>query len=146
MLHPWIQLLCRAVQGLAADMAQAGTADAALTAVTDATTAAANAAAAAAADSIVPAASVNPTEASTGSRADEQPDAKLPSAEVSMLEATTPAGSASGVKEVSTARKSGSQRWFGKAGGILGRWTVPVKVKKEPRSRHMGVTDTIDLT
>lgn len=67
-------------------------------------------------------------------------------AEVSVLEASTPAGSASGVKEASTAQKPGSQTWFKKAGGILGRWTVPVKVKKEPKSKHLGMTDLIDLT
>ena len=140
-------LLCDAVQGLAADMVQASTADAAPTAAADAT--AADAAPTATTDSIIAAASVGPIEANKGSEAGGQPDAKLPNEEVHTLqapEATTPAGSASAVKADSTARKSGSQTWFGKAGGILGRWTVPVKVKKEPKSRHRGVTETIDLS
>ena len=139
-------------------MVQAGTADAAPTGAPDATTAdaastavadAAAVANAVATDTTKAATIVGPTEAIMGSKTDGQSDVKLPNAEVSVLqapEATTPAGSASGVKEASTARKSGSQTWFGKAGGILGRWTVPIKVKKEPNSRHRGVTDTIDLT
>ena len=51
-------------------------------------------------------------------------------------------------KQPSTGAKSGSRSaWFGKAGGLLNRWAVPVKVKKEPKStsKH-GVTDVIDLT
>lgn len=124
-------LLCDAVQGLAADMVQASTADAAPTAATD---------------SIIAATTVGPIEANKGGRADEQPDVKLPNEDVHASEALTPAGSVSGVKAASTARKSGSQTWFGKAGGILGRWTVPLKVKKEPESRHWRVTETIDLT
>ena len=137
-------------------MAQAGPADAASTGAPDGITADAAppavadaAARAAATDITVATPNVGPTEANLGSRADEQSDVKLPNEEVSvleLLEATTPAGSASGVNEASTARKSGSQTWFGKAGGILGRWTVPIKVKKEPKSRHRGVTETIDLT
>lgn len=157
-----------AVQGLAADMVQACTADAATAdaiTATDATTEDAAPAAAgdattadaAAADNAAPesaaatestraARSVDSIQANLGGRPDEQSDVKLSTAEVSVSEATTPAGSASGVKEASTSRKSGSKTWFGKAGGILGRWTVPVKVKKEPNSRPQGVTETIDLT
>lgn len=60
-----------------------------------------------------------------------------------------------------TSAKSGKTAWLGRAGGLLGRWTVPVKVKQKPNSvdrqavwvkkepasigKH-GVTDTIDLT
>lgn len=136
-------------------MAQAGTADAATTASTHADATAAGAAAvdaaaasAAAEDATFQEAGLKASESDIGSRADEQPDVKLPNAEeeVSVLEASTPAVSASGVREATTARKSGSQTWFGKAGGLLGRWTVPVKVKKEPRSKHLGATAVIDLT
>ena len=51
-------------------------------------------------------------------------------------------------KQRSTGAKSGARSaWFGKAGGLLNRWAVPVKVKKEPKStsKH-GVADVIDLT
>ena len=135
-------------------MVQAGTADAAATAPTHADATAASTAAvqpttasAAAEDGVFQQAELKSSESNTGSRADEQPKAKVPSAEeVSVLEASTPAGSASGVKEGGTARKSGSQTWFGKAGGLLGRGTVPVKVKKEPKSKYLGAAAVIDLT
>ena len=51
-------------------------------------------------------------------------------------------------KQRSSGAKSGSKSaWFGKAGGLLNRWAVPVKVKKEPKStsKH-GDADMIDLT
>ena len=130
-------------------MAQGSTADAAVPAAT------VPAAAATAADARPPPAGDNtsaaikeePIEAKRGVRADEQPDVQL-STEVSVLPAATPAGSASslGVTTASTARKSGSLGWLGKAGGILGRWAVPVKVKKERKSGQRGVAATIDLT
>lgn len=130
---------------MAADMVQGSTADAAVPA------AAANAAdetAPASADNTTVAIKAEPIEADMGDRADEQPDVQLSNADRSVLQATMPAGSASGsgVKAASTARKSGSQSWLGKAGGLLGRWTVPVKVKKERKSGQRGVADTIDLT
>ena len=51
-------------------------------------------------------------------------------------------------KQPSTGAKSSARSaWFGKAGGLLNRWAVPVKVKKEPKStsKH-GIADVIDLT
>ncbi len=63
---------------------------------------------------------------------------------------STPAGPgvALEAKQPSTGAKSGARSaWFGKAGGLLNRWAVPVKVKKEPKStsKH-GIADVIDLT
>ncbi len=69
-------------------------------------------------------------------------------AEVDKEVMMTPAASSEEAKPSSTAAKSGSKSaWFGKAGGLLNRWAVPVKVKKEPRSNSkLGVADVIDLT
>lgn len=128
-------------------MAQGSTADAAVAAAA-ANAAVADAAPPPAGDSTEAAIKMEPVEANMGVRADEQPDVQLSNADVNVLQAATPAGSPSGpgVKAASTARKSGSQSWLGKAGGMLGRWTVPVRVKKERKSGHRGVADTIDLT
>ena len=85
-------------------------------------------------------------------------------------EVQTPASTSAATQgaKFSTAAKSSSKAaWLGKASGLLGRWSVPMKVKKEPGSvdKHAksaakpvkvkkepkstgkhGVTDVIDLT
>ncbi len=115
-----------ALQGLAADMMQSGT----------------------------PAVTADGQQKDTSSKADteaaKEDISKADKASSSREILPTPAGP--GVvleaKQRSTGAKSGSRSaWFGKAGGLLNRWAVPVKVKKEPKStsKH-GVADLIDLT
>ena len=81
-------------------------------------------------------------------------------------EVQTPASTSAatqGAKQSVAAKSSSKAAWLGKASGLLGRWSVPMKVKKEPGSidKHAkpvkvkkepkstgkhGVTDVIDLT
>ena len=130
------------MQGLAADMAQSNATD------TSATGPAAMPYTAGASSAM------QHPEPATGDtmpviKAEELSATDLPKQEVKVLEAATPAGSAVGTTKAQpgTAQKSGSKAWFGKAGGILGRWAVPVRMKKEPRSKPSGVMEeTIDLT
>ncbi|DBA74384.1 TPA: hypothetical protein ACH3X1_011148 [Trebouxia sp. C0004] len=117
-------------QGLAADMMQSGT----------------------------PAVTANGQQKGISGSATEaarEATSKADNASSSILEATseivpTPAGPGvvSKAERPSTGAKSGARSaWFGKAGGLLNRWAVPVKVKKEPKStsKH-GIADVIDLT
>ena len=155
------------LQGLAADIARAGPtetagdgaapSDTALgkASTADAPTAEASAVSASAAEAAgtSDASAASPKchkglpDADVTMEAGNQPAAGLPSSRVDVLEAATPAQSGAAKAEASTARKSGSKAWLSKAGGILGRWTVPVKVKKEPRSKPMRVVEeVIDLT
>ena len=63
-------------------------------------------------------------------------------------EAASAHASAAEAQQLKGGAASGSRSaWFGRAGGLLNRWAVPVKVKKEPKSTHKhGIADVIDLT
>ena len=84
----------------------------------------------------------------SGSKTDEPPVGGHVSAEDHIAVSETPADTTAEAKQPKSAAKSGSNSaWFGKAGGLLGRWTVPVNVKKEPSSNSkFGVAAVIDLT
>ena len=130
------------MQGLAADMAgcSAKDASAAEAAATPST---------AAAGSTMHSPEPATADELPGIKVEELPPTDLPKEEGKLLQTATQAGSAAGVTKAQpgTAQKSGSKAWFGKAGGILSKWAVPVRVKKEPRSRPSGVMEeTIDLT
>ena len=101
-----------ALQGLAADMVQSGSA------------------------------------ADGGSLTDNEPAVGGSSKAEVVNEATPAHASAAEAQQPKGGATSGSRSaWFGRAGGLLNRWTVPVKVKKEPKSTHKhGIADVIDLT
>ena len=88
-----------------------------------------------------------PAAADGSSPTDTEP-AVSGSAKAEGIHEATPVHVSAEAKQPSSSATSGSKSaWFGRAGGLLNRWAVPVKVKKEPKSSHKhGIADVIDLT
>lgn len=121
--------VCTALQGLAEDVVQSGSSG-----VT--------------AEDQQASRSDMPAAADGSSLKDSEP-AVSGSVKAEVVNEATPAhASAAEAQQPKGGATSGSRSaWFGRAGGLLNRWAVPVKVKKEPKSTHKhGIADVIDLT